>query len=1023
MVVFDNMNSLFDVVFVVEATANMGAYIDELKSAYIIPALEHFNGGPPDPTDYGNDYSCTLYNMVTFFANDIAPDTATRCSDLTTNIHQFLTWLDNISFIGGCGEGYSHIAEGLRTALHVFDDIKERRNNDSLSPERHCILVCNSPPYHLQSSEGCRYIGYYCDQLANMLAKQGIRLSIMSPRKIPALQKLYEESTTTDIPVTSKDFTLDPRHQILLHGFQLQERAHTPVQDDGKASPPLKTLSPAPAPASMTEFKVPSTAPSALASMLPQQQPSPQSLQTSQPSPVSQQQLQQQQQQLQQQQQQQQQQLLQQQQQGIQQTGMHHMQGTHVTQSNMGTGPPPPQGQPPPPHHQPQQPLPFSQGQLSQHQASQPSQATFQNSQVSLQGNQPQLQVGQPQQQQQQLNQAQLQQQQQQLNQAQLQQQQQQLNQAQLQQQQQLNQAQLQQQQLNQAQLQQQQQQLNQAQLQQQQQQQLNQAQLQQQQQQQQLNQAQLQQQQQQQQLNQAQLQQQQQQQQQLHLHAAQPPRPMERMQMTMIQKHQSQQQQPQVPQPPVSMMNQYGQPQMNSGQMSQMSSSANEMDLFSDPIMPIHPSAPKTLGMGQQGVSSHQGQIQQHSGMVSQPSVTSGYQGIQGSQQSQMAQVPISTGQFQGQMLPGNQPPGGLGGIQQQIGQPQQQQNIGDPNRPHQLSDRKIIWRGQLEWQEKSKTVGPNSRITRSLGCMVSIGQTDQDINASSWPGTLIMQLMPQALLNSPKLNPLFKNSRQVAFHFHQTNSNLDALKNLYRVMGTGFAGCVHFPTGTLCEVRVLLLLFSTRRKAFVGLIPNDQAAVVNGIREVITLQKQRMQQAGPQTTMGNQVMAPQQPGIPMGPNPGPGMSTTAMQMTTVPGGQSVMDPQDSMVQAMKLQQEQKARQQQQLLDEMYYGAPPQSMYSVQQRQQQQLQQQRQQQLQMQQQQQQQQQHLRHLLLNQQNQQLRQQMLMQQGQPQAPPQVMMGGQPQGMQPQVPGGMQGLSQGQGALDFNFDDLV
>ncbi|KAK3580924.1 hypothetical protein CHS0354_008214 [Potamilus streckersoni] len=315
----------------------------------------------------------------------------------------------------------------------------------------------------------------------------------------------------------------------------------------------------------------------------------------------------------------------------------------------------------------------------------------------------------------------------------------------------------------------------------------------------------------------------------------------MERLQLNMIQKHQSQQQQqqqqPQVSQPPVSMMSQYGQPQM-----SQMSSSANEMDLFSDPILPIHPSAPKTLGMGQQVVNSHQGQIQQHSGMGPQP--TSGYQGIPVSQQSQMSQVPISAGQFQGQMLPGNQPPGGLGGIQQQIGQPQQQQNIvGDPNRPHQLSDRKIIWRGQLEWQEKSKTVGPNSKITRSLGCMVSISQTDPDINASSWPGTLIMQLMPQALLNSPKLNPLFKNSRQVAFHFHQTNSNLDALKNLYRVMGTGFAGCVHFPTGTMCEVRVLLLLFSTRRKAFVGLIPNDQAAVVNGIREVITLQKQRQQ------------------------------------------------------------------------------------------------------------------------------------------------------------------------------------
>ena len=41
-------------------------------------------------------YSCTLYNLVSFYAADIAPDSATRCSDLTTSTHQLLKWLDNI---------------------------------------------------------------------------------------------------------------------------------------------------------------------------------------------------------------------------------------------------------------------------------------------------------------------------------------------------------------------------------------------------------------------------------------------------------------------------------------------------------------------------------------------------------------------------------------------------------------------------------------------------------------------------------------------------------------------------------------------------------------------------------------------------------------------------------------------------------------------------------------------------------------------------------------------------------------
>ena len=54
--------------------------------------------------------------------------------------------------------------------------------------------------------------------------------------------------------------------------------------------------------------------------------------------------------------------------------------------------------------------------------------------------------------------------------------------------------------------------------------------------------------------------------------------------------------------------------------------------------------------------------------------------------------------------------------------------------------------------------------------------------------------------------------------------------------------AGCVHFTSNTPCDIRVLLLLFSNKRRSFVGLIPNDQSGVVNGIRQVITQHKQRV-------------------------------------------------------------------------------------------------------------------------------------------------------------------------------------
>ncbi|KAG8006488.1 Mediator of RNA polymerase II transcription subunit 25, partial [Nibea albiflora] len=111
---------------------------------------------------------------------------------------------------------------------------------------------------------------------------------------------------------------------------------------------------------------------------------------------------------------------------------------------------------------------------------------------------------------------------------------------------------------------------------------------------------------------------------------------------------------------------------------------------------------------------------------------------------------------------------------------------------------------------------------------------------NTDQWPQKLIMQLIPQQLLTT--LGHLFRNSRMVQFLF--TNKDVESLKGLYRIMTNGFAGCVHFPhTTSPCEVRVLMLLYSSKKRIFMGLIPNDQSGFVNGIRQVITNHKQVQQ------------------------------------------------------------------------------------------------------------------------------------------------------------------------------------
>ncbi|XP_073682945.1 mediator of RNA polymerase II transcription subunit 25 isoform X3 [Garra rufa] len=168
-------------------------------------------------------------------------------------------------------------------------------------------------------------------------------------------------------------------------------------------------------------------------------------------------------------------------------------------------------------------------------------------------------------------------------------------------------------------------------------------------------------------------------------------------------------------------------------------------------------------------------------------------------------------------------------------------------------VANKIVAWSGVLEWQEKPKasSMDSNTKLTRSLPCQVQVSQ-GENLNTDQWPQKLIMQLIPQQLLTT--LGPLFRNSRMVQFLF--TNKDMESLKGLYRIMTNGFAGCVHFPHSAPCEVRVLMLLYSSRKRIFMGLIPNDQSGFVNGIRQVITNHKQVQQQR----SMGNAVQM--QPG-----------------------------------------------------------------------------------------------------------------------------------------------------------------
>uniref|UniRef100_A0A8C9STQ5 Mediator of RNA polymerase II transcription subunit 25 n=1 Tax=Scleropages formosus TaxID=113540 RepID=A0A8C9STQ5_SCLFO len=221
-------NQVADVVFVIEGTANLGPYFESMRKHYILPAIEYFNGGPPAETDFGGDYGGTQYSLVVFNTVDCAPESYVQCHAPTSSAFEFVTWIDSIQFMGGGAESCSLIAEGLSVALQLFDDFKKMREQIGQT-HKVCVLLCNSPPYLLPAVESVSYTGCTADSLVQIIRDRGIHFSVLSPRKLPALQALFERASPVGVAAESPhpDYSQDPRHMILVRGIALP--AYGPV--------------------------------------------------------------------------------------------------------------------------------------------------------------------------------------------------------------------------------------------------------------------------------------------------------------------------------------------------------------------------------------------------------------------------------------------------------------------------------------------------------------------------------------------------------------------------------------------------------------------------------------------------------------------------------------------------------------------------------------------------------------------------------------------------------------------------
>ena len=150
------------------------------------------------------------------------------------------------------------------------------------------------------------------------------------------------------------------------------------------------------------------------------------------------------------------------------------------------------------------------------------------------------------------------------------------------------------------------------------------------------------------------------------------------------------------------------------------------------------------------------------------------------------------------------------------------------------------VIWTGTLEWNEKRRL--PN-KITHTVPCQIAenLSNATTRINATNWNSKLVIQLIPQTIINqSSQLHTFLKSNRQVILSFpsHQTQmmANMFQQKSLF--------GLIQNLTPQPNDGKVIAVFYRKKedKGSFYGLIPNDSAGFFTTLRIIIqNFQRQR--------------------------------------------------------------------------------------------------------------------------------------------------------------------------------------
>ncbi|CAG0913219.1 unnamed protein product [Notodromas monacha] len=135
-------------------------------------------------------------------------------------VEQLVIRMRGMRYLGGGMDNVSHITEGLGVALSCYEEKDATKERDT-NTIKHCVLMCNSLPYDSSASAAFpAFGGLDLESVLKSLKESDVRLSVISPRKIPTLLKIFEIGGGDVNIAQANSYAKDPRHLVLLNGYE-----------------------------------------------------------------------------------------------------------------------------------------------------------------------------------------------------------------------------------------------------------------------------------------------------------------------------------------------------------------------------------------------------------------------------------------------------------------------------------------------------------------------------------------------------------------------------------------------------------------------------------------------------------------------------------------------------------------------------------------------------------------------------------------------------------------------------------